>query len=167
MIVAPHAQDQKVVAAVYNVKPTIKVTSFKESGKYYSEHKSTLSDDHIDLAGYKLSQLIRNNDPSVFEYAGLTSGFNGEFYYIIEVDYGDLQNFCFFCLDRIHDKTRDNFNTPGPYEVIAQLDDHASQLKIGHLVFLENQYSETDDIINIRGGHYKRSELGKYFRRIR
>lgn len=76
--------------------PTIKVVSFKESGKYYSEHTSFLSPYHYNIYGFQLSQLIKNNDHSVRHYSGLTSGFSGECYFLIEVDYGPKQDFCYF-----------------------------------------------------------------------
>jgi hypothetical protein len=84
-----------------NFKPTIKVVSFKESGKYYSEHTSFLKPEHYDMFGFELSELIKNNDPSVRDYSGLLSAFNGSYYYVIEVDYGPKRNFCYFLMNRI------------------------------------------------------------------
>lgn len=81
--------------------PTIKVTSFKESGKYYSEHTSALKPAHLEIYGFELSDRIKKNLPEVQDYSGLIGGFDHSFYYVVEVDYGPKQDFCFFHMNGI------------------------------------------------------------------
>lgn len=80
--------------------PTIKVVAFKRTGKYYACGTDPLKPEHYSMFGFELTDLIKKNDPSIRDYCCVTSGFHGEgYYFVIEVDYGLKNDFCYFLFD--------------------------------------------------------------------
>lgn len=78
-------------------KPTIKVTVFKTSGKFYAEAENFLTPEHYAMHGFQLAELIENDDPSVELYSPLVGGFvSNSMIFHVEVDYGSKSNFCMF-----------------------------------------------------------------------
>lgn len=106
--------------------PIIKVMSFKDTGKLYASEETELKDIHymycparkgeamtdctwesMTMANYEATQRliysIRSNDPKVedYNYSGLTCGFDGHFYYVIEVLFSDDEyGHCLFHMDK-------------------------------------------------------------------
>jgi hypothetical protein len=81
----------------------ITVTSFKATGKCYSSYTSELYATHEELDGFELQRMIREGDRSVWDYSGLSKGFSGNFYFVIDVEYpGDTNRYCHFLLDRVY-----------------------------------------------------------------
>jgi len=111
-------------------KPVIKVTAFKESGKYYSSHETPLKDEHyswcpavkpydmsemmydsLKTKNYRATELvklgIKYNHPHVTDYSGLTCGFNGHYYYVIEILWKDDEyGSCLYHIDNMKRGTR-------------------------------------------------------------
>lgn len=80
----------------------ITVTCFKDTGKFYTTDTKPLKPEHQDMPGFKLQDLFERNDSSVQDYSGVSSGFSGDFYYVIDVSYpDDVPGFCTFLLNRI------------------------------------------------------------------
>ena len=79
------------------MKNLIRITSYRDSGKWYTTHESVLKDEHNNIAGYELLELIKGNDDSVKEYSGLTSGFPDYFFYTVNVIYSNEANQSNFC----------------------------------------------------------------------
>lgn len=75
----------------------IRITAYKDSGKWYSTHESVLKEEHSNLAGYELLDLIKNNDESVREYSCIQNGFPSYFFYVVDVMYMDKANQTNFC----------------------------------------------------------------------
>lgn len=91
------------------MNPKIVVTAFKGTGKFYSDSENELSTEHAALPPWTLSSLIRSNDPSVRHYSGLSSGFNGDFYYVVQVVYPENEHgFNYFLFDNLHGNTPDH-----------------------------------------------------------
>ena len=75
---------------------TIKVITFKTSGKYYSSQVSNLKTEHL---GYELMDKIKNNDQTVHSYSPVLGGFSKYFLHSIDVEYGTgEEGFCTFLL---------------------------------------------------------------------
>ena len=111
------------------INPIIKVICYKDTGKYYASKETELKDIHyshcpvvnhnsvlFDILKDKMQDLQQKNYQAIVrlidaikcdhtevqEYAPVTSGFKGNFYYTIEVLYLDNEiGFCNFHIDNI------------------------------------------------------------------
>ena len=64
----------------------IEVTSFKSTGKFYTNHKSNIKLEHENLASWELIDLIKSDDDSVQSYSGLSIRYSQEpdFYFLVD-----------------------------------------------------------------------------------
>lgn len=76
----------------------IRITTYKDSGKWYSTNESILKREHNKLAGYEFVWFnAKLNDQSVQEYSGIIGGFPSCFHYEVRVIYLDEANQTNFC----------------------------------------------------------------------
>lgn len=77
-------------------KTIIKVVTYKDSGKYYSDLIEEVTPEHSKLAGFQFAEFFIKNNPQVWKYSPVTSGFgSNEFYHTIDVIYPENVNkFC-------------------------------------------------------------------------
>jgi len=86
---------------------TIKISTFKPSGKWYNSNFSDfaqsyiqLSEEHRKLHGYELMDILKANGPDVKQYSTLASGIDGQMFHTIEVFYPtEVRKFCNFHMD--------------------------------------------------------------------
>jgi hypothetical protein len=78
----------------------ISVMVFKRSGKLYAQELTDLKENHRQLRGLDLKDLIKANSPAVKEYSPVMSGFGSpDFAYVVDVHYPDeVQDFCTFLI---------------------------------------------------------------------
>ena len=82
----------------------ITTTAFKETGKYYTSQVGVLLKHHRYMMGFDFEKMVRNNDPDVHMYSGLSGGFSSRYYHVIDIEYPpEVNNFC----TRLIDKTKE------------------------------------------------------------
>lgn len=71
----------------------IRITSYKVSGKYYTEHESILKPEHDDLPNYKLMEVLDSLRQDVRGYFGV-QGIEAFFHTVTVVESDNPQKFC-------------------------------------------------------------------------
>ena len=149
----------------------IRVSVFKETGKFYANSENNLKPEHAELHGFELADLIKSNDPSVQGYSPMAHGFGrSDIYYVIDVDYVG-QNFCTFLMGGKQMTTKQNMSNSDAEDFARQTESYVEENNPGP--FAPSNESEpvevrrkSDDLKSKIGMVCQYSEYGPGFKPV-